>query len=241
MLIRRAINMVLPMFLFIFSGYLYINKMSIIDKAYGVDKSLIELDADNKNDPYLIENLRKIYNNSEIVGYLEIPSTDFKRVITKGSNNEKYLSRNAYGEKDILGNPFLDYRVDINNNNKILIYGHNSKTLDAPFKYLENYYDYEFFKNHKYITITTTDKKITYQIFSVYVEPKDWSYYTDINFKSSSDWLNHLIKLKNKSMYDTGVEVSESDKVLILQTCSHKKEFQKFKNKYLLIIAREVE
>ena len=135
----------------------------------------------------------------------------------------------------------MDYRVDINNNNKILIYGHNSKTLDAPFKYLENYYDYEFFKNHKYITITTTYKKITYQIFSVYIEPKDWSYYTDINFKSSSDWLNHLVKLKKKSMYDTGVEVSESDKVLILQTCSHKKEFQKFKNKYLLIIAREVE
>lgn len=240
MLKRRAINMILPMFLFMISGYLYINKVPLIYKTYGIDKSLIELDAGNKDDAYLVENLRKTYNNSEIVGYLEIPGTDFERIITKGSNNEKYLSRNAYGKKDILGNPFLDYRVDINNDNKILIYGHNSKTLDAPFKYLENYYDYEFFQNHKYITIAATEEKITYQIFSVYIETKDWSY-MNIDFKSSTEWLNHLTKLKKKSMYDTGVDVSEYDKVLILQTCSHKKEFQKFKNKYLLIIAREVE
>ena len=238
---RRAISMILPMFLLIIAGYLYINKTPIVEKTYGMDESLIELDADPKDDTNIVADLRKTYNNNEVVGYLEIPNTDFKRVVTKADNNEKYLSRNAYLEKDILGNPFLDYRVDINTDKKILIYGHNSKTLDAPFKYLENYYDYEFFQNHKFVTLTTEVKKVTYQIFSVYVEPKDWSYYTDIDFKNNDEWLNHLTKLKKKSMYDTGVAVNESDKILILQTCSHNKDYQKFKKKFLLIIAREVE
>ena len=241
MLKRRAINLILPILILIVGGYLLISNTPIIEETYGIDEPFIELDADLENDTNLIEALSKTYNNNEVVAYLEIPNTEFKRVVTKGSDNEKYLSRNIYGEKDILGNPFLDYRVDISNSRKLLIYGHNSKTLDAPFKYLENYYDYDFFKIHKLISMTTKEKRVTYEIFSVYVEPKDWSYFTEIDFEDSSEWLKHLQSLKKKSMYETGVDVSESDKILILQTCSHKKDYQNFKNKYLLIIAREVE
>lgn len=241
MLKRRAINMILPVLILIFGGFLFINNLPIIDKTYGIDVPFLEPDIEEREVINLVEELKKTYKNNEVVGYLEIPNTNFKRVITKGSDNEKYLSRNAYLEKDILGNPFLDYRVDINSSRKLLIYGHNSKDLDAPFKYLENYYDYEFFKSNKLINLTTDKKKVTYEIFSVYVEPKDWSYYTDIDFKNNNEWLNHLKMFKKKSMYETGVDVDESDKILILQTCSHNKDYQKFKNKFLLILAREVE
>lgn len=238
---KRAINMILPLILLIFAGYSYANNFEIIGKTYGIEKASIELDADPKDDIHIIDELRKTYNNEEVVGLLEIPNTEFKRVVTKGKDNEKYLSHDAYGNKDIRGNPFLDYRVNINTSDKLLIYGHNSKTIDAPFKYLDNYYDYEFFQNHKEITITTNEKKVTYEIFSVHIETKDWSYYKDIEFKTKEDWLNHLTKLKKKSMYDTGVEVNENDKILILQTCTTKSEYRNLKRKFLLIIAREVE
>ena len=241
MLKKRTINVILPMFMFIISGYLYLNKLPLIDKTYGINRSSILLDANENEDAHFIEKLKETYNNNEIVGYLEIPNTDFNRVVTQGKDNDKYLSHNAYGNKDIVGNPYFDYRVDISTDKKILIYGHNSKTLDAPFKYLENYYDYEFFQNHKNITITTNERKVTYEIFSVHIETKDWSYYNDIDFKTNEAWLNHLTKLKKKSMYDTGVEVNENDKILILQTCTTKPEYKNLKRKFLLIIAREVE
>ena len=241
MLKKRTIKMILPLLLLIFSGYSYADNFEKFDKDYGIEMASFELDADPEDDTHLIEELRKTYNNNEIVGYLEIPNTDFSKIVTKSNDNEKYLSHNIYGKKDVVGNPFLDYRVDINNDEKILIYGHNSKTLDAPFKYLENYYDYEFFQNHKVITITTNEKKVTYEIISVHIETKDWSYYNDIDFKTKEDWLNHLTNLKKKSMYDTGVAVNENDKILILQTCSTKSEYKDLKRKYLLIIAREVE
>ena len=133
----------------------------------------------------------------------------------------------------------MDYRVDINNDNKLLIYGHNSSKKNIPFTILENYYDIEYFKNHQFISLITDEQLIRYQIFSIFVETDDWSY-MKIKFADEDDWLSHLQKLKNKSMYETGVSVNKDDQILILQTCSHKKEYANYNYKYLLVIARKV-
>ena len=37
---------------------------------------------------------------------------------------------------------------------------------------------------------------------------------------SDKEWAEEIQKYKNNSEYDTGVEVSASDKIVILQTCS---------------------
>ena len=85
--------------------------------------------------------------------------------------------------------------------------------------------------------ITTSTAKKKYEIFSIYVETKDFSY-MDVNFASDKDYLEHITKLKEKSMYDTGVEVNSDDEVLILQTCSTHKDYSNYQRKYLLIILR---
>lgn len=55
----------------------------------------------------------------------------------------------------------------------------------------------------------------------------------NINFNSEEEYLNHLKKLKSKSMYDTGVEVTKDDEILILQTCSTHKDYHNYqKNIY---------
>ena len=61
-----------------------------------------------------------------------------------------------------------------------------------------------------------------------------------VNFKDDEEYLNHLLKLKSKSMYDTGVEVTKDDEVLILQTCSTHKDYRNYQRKFLLIILRRV-
>ena len=67
----------------------------------------------------------------------------------------------------------------------------------------------------------------------------DYSY-MNINSNSEEEYLNHLKKLKSKSMYDTGVEVTKDDEILILQTCSTHKDYHNYQKKYLLIILRRV-
>ena len=187
----------------------------------------------------LVDEIKSSYKNKEIVGLLEIPNTEYKTLITQSSDNKKYLNHDEYGNKNRIGNPFLDYRVNIDSSKKILIYGHNSRYVDMPFKILENYYDLDYFKNHKYITLKTNSGTYKYEIFSVFVETSDWDY-MKIKFKNEDEWIDHLNKLKSKSIYDTEVDVSENDNILILQTCSTKKEYRKFKKKFLLIVCRRV-
>lgn len=187
----------------------------------------------------VINNMREEYNNNDIKGVLEIENTDYKVPILQGSDNDYYLNHDAYGNSNYMGSIYLDYRVDIDSSRKLLIYGHNSSRVDMPFKILEEYYDKEYYNDHKYVDITTETTKKRYEIFSVYVEPTDYSY-MNINFNSDEEYLEHLNKLKNKSMYDTGVEIESDDEILIFQTCSTHKDYQNYSKKYLLVISKRV-
>lgn len=205
-----------------------------ISQIYIGNNNLI---VDN-NKPTKVKKLKEEYNNSDIVGYLTIPNTNINEPILQSTNNEFYLSRGINKKKNIIGSVFLDYRVKINNDKKNLIYSHNSSTLEVPFKELEKYYSETYYKNHQYIYLEDENNKYKYQIFSVFVETNDWSY-MKVDF-SNEDFFNHIKSLKEKSWYDTGVELTPKDEILILQTCSHHKKYVKYKNKYLLIIAKKV-
>ncbi len=58
-----------------------------------------------------------------------------------------------------MGSIYLDYRVDIDSSKKLLIYGHNSSKIDMPFKILEEFYDKDYYDNHKYVDLTTSTTK----------------------------------------------------------------------------------
>lgn len=186
-----------------------------------------------------IDRLKKKYRNNEVVGLVYIPNTKIKEPIVQTTNNSYYLWRNIYNEQDNKGAAFLDYRNKINDDRKNIIYGHNSYTLDVPFKELEGYYKKSYYKEHKYIYLKSEKDIIKYEVFSIYIEVSDWSY-TRLNFENDESWYKHLQKLKNSSWYDTGVSINKNDRVLILQTCSHHKSYTKYADKYLIIVAKRI-
>lgn len=174
------------------------------------------------------------------VATLTIPGTDYSTVVMQGNDNKFYLTHDENDNKHRGGVPFLDYRVDIDTSRKLLIYGHNSKYVDMPFKILEKYYSEDFYRKHKCIYLDTKTGKRKYEIFSVFTETSDWSY-TKVGFKTLKEYLDHINGLASKSIYKENIELSENDKILILQTCSTKSEYKNFKKKFLLIIARKVD
>ena len=162
--------------------------------------------------------LKEKYNNTDIVGVLEIPNV-LKTVVVKHSDNEFYLTHNIKKQKDKLGTVFMDYRINLDSN-KVLIYGHNStRGNDLPFVKLDNYVNKKFYLKHPKIYFYSDDRKYEYDIFSAYVETEDFDY-VNLNNYNGLTYLEHINKLKNKSNYDTKVSLNKDSKIIILQTCN---------------------
>lgn len=159
--------------------------------------------------------LNNYYHTNDIIAYLKI-NDNIKTPIVQTKDNSYYLNHNINKEKLITGSIFLDYRNKINDK-KLLIYGHSNNKYDIPFKYLKNYLDYDYFLNNKYITFIT-DKTYTYEIFSIFKVENDYQY-SKLNFQNSTEYLNHLNYLKNKSIYQTNTILNENSHIITLQTC----------------------
>ena len=185
-----------------------------------------------------ITKLQQEYNNEDIVGTLEIINTDYKVPVVQGDDNKFYLKHLPNKEYSIMGSIFLDYRVNINASRKLLIYGHNSSVYDMPFKILENYYDENYIKEHPYVIIKTKDNVRKYEIFSIYIALTDYKY-MNVNFDENS-YKEHIKYLREKSMYEINTEMKDDDNILVLQTCSTHKDYQKYKKKYLVISFHEI-
>lgn len=163
-----------------------------------------------------IDTLKKNYQNDDIVGYLEINDM-ITTPIVQTNNNSYYLNHSLTKEKIVTGSIFADYRVDLINDKKILIYGHNSNKYDLPFGKLKKYLDNDFLNQNKYITLVT-DKTNIYEIFSVFTTKNDFKY-SNVYFNNDNDYLSHLNYLKDKSIFKSDYILDKDDYIITLQTC----------------------
>lgn len=235
------INIIILLLVILSSIGISVYKYNTNVKNKQVDSKNIEIIKEEKIDYQ--EELNKVkneYNNNDIVGILSIEDTNFNEIVMQSTDNDYYLEHTVYHESNWRGQTFLDYRNNINDSDKLILYGHNSNYYNLPFKIFENYYDESYYKEHKYLYLQTDKSIYKYEIFSVYVEVSDWDYYNKIKFNTKDEYYNHILKLKNKSMYDTLVNINENDKILIIQTCSTKKEYSNYENKFLLIISKRI-
>jgi len=243
---RKTLNIVLKVFILLtlLDICFYVFTLSIFNEKQINNQENIYTNTQKKlpNDVLSLEsidNLQKQYNNKDIIGLLYIPGTNIKEPIVQADDNDYYLKHDLYKNDNIEGAVFLDYRTQIDESFKNLIYSHNSLRYDVPFRELEGYYDKNYYENHKYIYLKSKRKIAKYKVFSIYVETDDWNY-TKINFENKKEWFNHLKYLKEKSWYETKTSISKNDSILILQTCSNLEEYTNYDNKYLLIISKKI-
>ena len=179
---------------------------------------------------------RKVENNKEdySIGKITINGTIINEEIVQGNDNVFFLNHSTDGKKNTIGSTFLDYR---NNkyDRKILIYGHNSKTLNnIPFHDLEKYLNKSFLQKNKYVDLDLFGEKSKWEIFSVMIVKSGDNTHMKITF-NDKEWLGHLNWMKKNSIYNTGVGVNLKDKVLTLQTCYYEPE-----NSFILINAKKI-
>ena len=151
--------------------------------------------------------------------------------VMQTTDNEFYMNHNNQKENFIGGSLFVDYRINLANTRKIIIYGHSSSTVDIPFTKLLGYKKQSFLIGHPNIELAYKDKKEIYQIFTIMLLKEDY-FYTRLALDDEK-FIKHLEELKKKSIYDTGINIENTNKILILQTCSQDEDGQ-----YLVIGAK---
>ena len=227
----KVLKVLIPLLIIIafFGFFFYHNSKTESPKE---NKTVVK--KDKKAESIDIKSLKEKYHNNDIVAYIEIPGVT-KSIVLQSDDNDYYLNHNYKKEYDIKGSIVLDYRNKLSDR-KILIYGHSGKEKDLPFLKLNNYIKKDYWEEHNAINLYTMEKIRKYKIYSSYIETSDYDY-VNLNSFNGLSWEEHINKLKNKSLYETGIELDENDNIIILQTCSMNDEGYQ---KYHLVIGKEV-
>ena len=181
--------------------------------------------------------LRELYNNEDIVGFVEIKGTSISDPVVQSSDNAYYLNHNLHGEFDRQGAVFLDFENDLDElqDDNTIIYGHNLKN-GAMFHDIRLYFDEDFYKEHKHILLTTPYEETLWEIFSFFQTTTDF-YYLTTNYQDKDEFFDFILQLQKMSLYETGVNIDGSDQILILSTCAVNNESGN--NRYVLAAKRE--
>ena len=155
-----------------------------------------------------------------MVSWITIPGADISYPVVQGADDEYYLKHNFKKEEDLFGCIFLEHnnKKDLTDSHSIL-YGHNIEG-NMMFANLNRYENPKFLKECPQIEIATPERKFLYRIFSVeQALPQSAAFACGYELSSPAYKLQ-LQKMKDNSMYDTGIEPDASRTAVTLITCN---------------------
>jgi len=181
----------------------------------------IKVDGNTDQKTYNIDWNTLKNENPDAIAYLKVKNTNIDYVVVKGTDNSYYLNHNFNKEYNVNGWIFMDYRNNPEKARNVIIYGHNTID-DSMFGSLKKTLEEDWYHNKDNLTIdlvTETGLK-TYQIFSIYTIKKE-SNYIQTEFQTNQEFSNFIQEMKNRSIYDFGLEVGSEDQILTLSTCAN--------------------
>ena len=169
--------------------------------------------------PRIVE-LRELYDNPDIVGFIEITGTNVFYPVVQTGNNVFYLYHDLHWNVSSAGSIFLDYENNLYElaDDNTIIYGHNMRN-GSKFHNIRFFHQEEFFRNHTYILLDTPYRETVWDIFSFFHTTTDWCYLTT-NFRTREAFYEFLMELQRRSHFTTDAVLSEDDQILILSTCA---------------------
>ena len=165
--------------------------------------------------------------NSDIIGWLEIPNTNINYPVLQGKDNSYYMTHNYKKRYSKEGSLFLDKDYDWSvPSSNLLIYGHNNRGTNEMFCQLLDYKKESFYNSHKTIRFTTKDEDKEYEILSVFLsrvyyksEKNVFRYYYFINANSKEEFDEYIENCKKASLYETGITAEYGEQLITLSTC----------------------
>ncbi|MDD6879454.1 MAG: class B sortase [bacterium] len=163
--------------------------------------------------------------NNQTKGWVQVNGTNINYPFVQAKDNSYYLTHSFDKSYNSAGWVFLDYRNNINGDDKnTILYAHGR--LDTTmFGSLKNILKSNWYENsNNYVVkMSTENENSLWQVFSVYHIPTTTDY-IQVNFMSDSEYQALLDKLIKRSAYNFNTSISSNDKILTLSTCYNDKE-----------------
>ena len=161
-----------------------------------------------------------VKQNSDTVGWLIVNNTNVNYPVVQTSDNDYYLKHAFNRTKNSAGWVYADFRNNFDNLSKnTVIYAHGRKDK-VMFGSLTNTLKENWYKNtdNQIIQFSTLKFNTMWQIISIYKIEAE-SYYITTDFSSDESFENFIQTMKQRSIYDFGIDVNKDDKLLTLSTC----------------------
>lgn len=200
-------------------------KITQVIELHDSEEIMEDMNANKDEDDKLVVNAdiaSLIQENPETVGWIKVNNTNIDYPVVQTIDNEYYLKHNYYLEEDSNGWVFMDYRneTDFLSDN-IILYAHNRYHSGVMFGTLQNALSYNWYTNpdNQIISLRTLYDDLNYKIFSIY-KISVTTDYMRVLFADDNDRLGFYTMLKDRSIYDFGIELKGSDKIITLSTCA---------------------
>lgn len=181
-------------------------------------------------------------NNQDVVGWITVPDTLVDYPIARAEDNAYYMNHDYYKNKTRYGVPFMDYDCSAQPlGANTVIYGHHMNN-GTVFGGLDNYRTLEGYQKRPVISFNTIYERHQWKVIGAFVtnadpaDDNDYAFnYRVKNFADEADFNGYLQGVKERSLFNTNVDVTYGDKLLTLQTCGHD-----FHEARLVVVARMV-
>ena len=173
--------------------------------------------------------------NDDTVGWLQVPGTTVDDVVLwYPHDNDFYHRRDFDHNYSKTGVYYADFRSSFQGgrdglSQNTVIYGHSMEDEpDGPiFSQLKKFLDEDFAKKHPYISFSTTDEDMVWEVFAVfhcYVaddRTNNFMYYNSPVFESAQAYSDVISEAMKRSYYTYDTQVTADDKILTLSTCCY--------------------
>lgn len=159
--------------------------------------------------------------NNDTVAWIKVNNTNVNYSVVQTKDNEYYLNHDFNKKSNFSGWVYGDYRDDFTYfGNNTILYAHNliNRSMFGSLIWCQKESWYTNTDN-QYIKISTPTSNTIWHIFSIY-QIKPEVYYLKTYFETTEEHQDFLDTLKSRSIYNFNEELSTTDKILTLSTCS---------------------
>ena len=166
--------------------------------------------------------------NADIRAWIHNEAIRVDHPILKSPDNEYYLTRDLDLSYKAMGSIFFDFRnnTDFSDPNTI-IYGHNFDN-GLMFSNLVWYKSQQFFEQNPFYTIYTPEQVYRVDITAGIVVSETDTTYLVVNFSSEMEFQSLIQTIEENSVIETEVELTPSDHLVTLYTCTNNWQGQRF-------------